>query len=221
MKIADNSLRKLHSQRSNQQHLKAMSKDSANHQGIDELAESPPVEPVAMSGSTSYAAPADASNVESSARSASERRRDFASSQTEAESTECELDRSSMTALRRKRLSFQVAAGNELTFRRPLGPSRRRRRRTIAGPRICGTRTRARRISQATTRPPCSASGSRRVQRPTSSAPSASISCASKAHCTMPPLCSPAATATSGTTELLLPADYSTGLNSTELTTAR
>ena len=124
MKIADNSLRKLrstNSQRSNQQYLKAMSKDSAHHQGIDELVESPPNEAaLAMSESRSFAAPAEASNVESSARSASERRRDFAASQTEAASTECELDRSSMPALRRKRLSFQVAVGNELALRRPL-----------------------------------------------------------------------------------------------------
>ena len=98
-----------------------MSKDSAHHQGIDELVESPPNEAaLAMSESRSFAAPAEASNVESSARSASERRRDFAASQTEAASTECELDRSSMPALRRKRLSFQMAVGNELALRRPL-----------------------------------------------------------------------------------------------------
>ena len=216
MKIADNSLRKLqstNSQRSNQQHLKAMSKDSAHHQGGDELAESPPDEPLAMSESTSYAAPADASNVESSARSASDRRRDFAASQTGAASTECELDKSSMSALRRKRLSFQVAAGNELILRRPLAA---KSPAATSYDRWASYMRHPNALSAHLASHDSASVLSERLEARAASNLISSIGMdflrLEGALQNRPPLCPPGANATSGTTKLLLPADYSTVL---------
>lgn len=57
-------------------------------------------------------------------RSAGDRRRDYAGSRTEGASDECELERSSLPALRRKRLSIQVVAAHELALRRPPHTSR-------------------------------------------------------------------------------------------------
>lgn len=73
---------------------------------------------------TSDAAPGLMSEARFDDRSAGDRRRDYAGSRTEGASDECELERSSLPALRRKRLSIQVVAAHELALRRPPHTSR-------------------------------------------------------------------------------------------------